>query len=29
LAKHLLEAKKQHVEVQELDDSLFAQDFEV
>jgi len=29
LAKRLLEAKKRHVEVQELDDSLFAHDFEV
>jgi SNF2 family DNA or RNA helicase len=29
LAKRLLEAKKRHVEVQQLDDSLFAHDFEV
>jgi hypothetical protein len=29
LAGRLLEAKKQHVKVQELDDSLFARDFEV
>jgi len=29
LAKRLLEAKKRHVEVQKLDDSLFAHDFEV
>ena len=29
LAKQLLDAKKQHVHVQELDESLFAQDFEV
>jgi SNF2 family DNA or RNA helicase len=29
LAKQLLDAKKQHVQVQELDESLFAQDFEV
>jgi len=29
LAKRLLEAKKQHVKVQELDEALFAHDFEV
>jgi SNF2 family DNA or RNA helicase len=29
LAGRLLEAKKQHVKVQKLDDSLFARDFEV
>jgi superfamily II DNA or RNA helicase len=29
LAQQLLDAKKQHVQVQELDESLFAQDFEV
>ena len=29
LAGRLLEAKKQHVKVQQLDDSLFARDFEV
>jgi len=29
LAQRLLEAKKRHVEVQKLDDSLFAHDFEV
>jgi SNF2 family DNA or RNA helicase len=29
LAKQLLDAKKQHVQVQELDQSLFAEDFEV
>jgi hypothetical protein len=29
LATQLLDAKKQHVQVQELDESLFAQDFEV
>jgi SNF2 family DNA or RNA helicase len=29
LAKQLLDAKKRHLEVQELDKSLFAQDFEV
>jgi hypothetical protein len=29
LAGRLIEAKKQHVKVQELDESLFARDFEV
>jgi hypothetical protein len=29
LAQRLLDAKKRHVEVQKLDDSLFAHDFEV
>jgi len=29
LAKRLLEAKRQHIKVQELDESLFARDFEV
>jgi hypothetical protein len=29
LAQQLLEAKKRHIQVQELDESLFAQDFEV
>ena len=29
LAQRLLEGKKQHVQVQELDESLFAHDFEV
>ena len=29
LAQRLLDAKKRHVEVQKLDDSLFANDFEV
>jgi hypothetical protein len=29
LARRLLEAKKRHVKVQELDESLFAHDFEV
>src|SRR6266487_864314 len=29
LAKRLLEAKKQHLQVQQLDETLFAHDFEV
>ena len=29
LAQQLLDAKKRHVQVQELDESLFAQDFGV
>jgi hypothetical protein len=29
LARRLLDAKKQHVKVQELDEALFAHDFEV